>query len=189
MARNEAGEGRAFIGLVEQVAADDQIVLAAHDANRRHACPIRRQVRHGPVTVPVLHRRQIVQTQVLLEKALRQRMAIAGGDVGAPAMADEARQREPATNLQNPLAAGYRPERDARRELRTGRPQQAEQRPRRGGDAQALRFPERIEELPTIGERADDEIVDAGDGDAVLPGPVAGHAVDAKSARRAPKRR
>jgi hypothetical protein len=101
-------------------------------------------------------------------------VAIASGDIGAAAMADEARQGEPATDLQDPLAGADRPEREARRQVRTGGPQQTEQRPSGGRDAHALRFAERIGILLTIGERTNDEIVNAGDGDPLLLGPVAG---------------
>jgi len=171
--RDESGESRVCIALVQQVAADDQIVLPSDNAKRRRALPPRRRFRDAPVTVPIFHRRQIVQTQVFPEETLRQRMAVAGRDVGTPTMADEAREGEPATDLQDPLAGADRPERQARRQVRTGRPKQTEQGPRSGRDAHAIGFAERIGKLLTIGERANDEIVNAGDGDALLLGPVA----------------
>jgi hypothetical protein len=101
-------------------------------------------------------------------------VTVAGGDVGTTAMADQARKGEPATDLEDPFAGADRPERHVRRQVRTGRPQQTEQGPRSGGDAHALRFSERIGKLLPIEKRANDEIVNARDGDPLLLGPVAG---------------
>ena len=75
----------------------------------------------------------------------------ARGYIGTSAMAYEARQRKPATNLQDPLTGANGPKRHVRRQVRTGGPRQTEQWPRSsGGDAHAIRFPKRIEEPLTI---------------------------------------
>jgi hypothetical protein len=168
---DESGKRCACVAVVQEVTADDQVVLALNVPGRQAVFPCRR--RGAPETVSIFHWRQIVQAQILPEKAFRQRMAIARGDIGTPTMTDEAREGEPAADFQNSLPGAYEPERHARRQVRARGPQHAEQWPLRRRNAHTLCFPERIEELLTIEERANDQIVDARNGDALLLGLIA----------------
>ena len=169
MTTDEARQRPACIPLVKQVAADDEIEAA----RRRAVCAI--VASRIPVAVQVFHRRQAVQAQVLGQEDLRQRMAVARGDIGAAAMAHEARQGEPAADLENPLARRDRARAQPRREQRARRPEQAEQGPRRRRDAELFGSAFVVGELLAVEQRADDEVVDAGDRDPFLLGPVAGH--------------
>src|SRR5450432_968380 len=115
------------IALVQQVAADDHVVsVGVGGALDR------------PVAVQVLHRLEAVQAQVLAQEERRQRMPVACRHVGAGAMADEARDSEPAADLEDALAPTHRPLGQPRREPQLGRPDQAEERPAGRRDAHLL---------------------------------------------------
>ncbi len=73
----------------------------------------------------------MIQAQVFDQESRRERMAVAGGDVRAAPVADEARQRQPAADFEDPFADEHGTQRQTRGEMRAGWPQHAEQRPHR----------------------------------------------------------
>jgi hypothetical protein len=98
-ARMLVDEGRQrlrLVAVVQHVAADDQ-VEPSHVAHRP-----------PPVAGPVLHGRQMVQAQVLLQEGLGQRVAVTGGDVAPATMDDQAGQRQATTELQDALALQFK---------------------------------------------------------------------------------
>src|SRR5664280_2345496 len=143
VAADEAGQRRAIVALVEQIAADDEVEAPAHDA-AAEAAPAPLRLDGRPVAVPVRQRREVVEAQVLAQEARRERMAVARGDVGPAPMPDDAGQGEAAAHFEDPLAGAHRPRGQARREMRARRPEQAEQGPRRRRDAAPLGLAERI---------------------------------------------
>src|SRR5690606_11953180 len=75
--------------LVKHVAADDDVETA--DVGRRRL----------PRQDDEIDRRNGVQRRVELEKLPGERMVIAGGDIGAPPLQDQARQGETAADLED----------------------------------------------------------------------------------------
>ncbi|SPE24071.1 hypothetical protein SBBP1_260028 [Burkholderiales bacterium] len=175
VARDKSGQSPACVTFVQQIAAHDQVILPCDGEGPGNIFPDWLRAGSTPVCVPILHRWQIVQSQVLPQKAFRQGMAIACGDIGASPMADKARQGEAATDLEDPFTRAHRTKRDTRCQEQTGRPQLTEQRPRGRGDAQAIRLPKRVVELLAVQQRADDQIIDTGNRNVLLFGLVAQH--------------
>ena len=165
----------ADIALVEHVAADDQVEAAAGDGAGDALVGIVGIDRRGPVAVQVLHRHEAVQAQVVAEEAGGQRMAVARRDVGAapvarPGWRAPGRSRSRGSSRPESPAAAPAARRAARPRATASRTAASRRR-----DAEPLGGAVGVGELLAIEQRADDEVVDAGDRDPFLLGPIAWH--------------
>jgi hypothetical protein len=123
----------------------------------------------------IVHRHQAVQAQVGAQEARGERVAVAAGDIGAAAVADQAGQRQAAADLEDAFTGTHVSQREPRRQRQPRRPGQAEQRPGGGRDSDPACVVVRIVELPAIDEGSDEQVVNAVDRDASLVSGVAGH--------------
>jgi hypothetical protein len=111
--------------VVEYVAADDQVKTPQQRVGAR------------PVAGLVLHRGQVVELEVFQQESRRQRMAVAGRDVAAAPVHDQAGQRQAAAELQDAFAFEFKGQ-HGMGQYPARRPQQPENGPGRGGNAFAL---------------------------------------------------
>ena len=125
--------------------------------------------------MPVGQRWQVVQAQVFLQKGARQRVAVAGGHVGAAPVAHQRGQCQAAADFQNALAGRHWVARHARRQVRARRPQQPKQRPAGGRYAALLGLAQRVEKLLAVQQRTDGEVVHPVDRNAFVLEQVTGH--------------
>ncbi len=119
MFRDESCKPGIIVPLIQKIAADDQIVSALHQATGRGTDSLSRHRGRTPMTVPVFHRQESVGAQILFEESLRERVAITRGDIGAAPMTDEAREGEPATDLQDVFIGANPSRRHASGQIRT----------------------------------------------------------------------
>ncbi|MNT63179.1 hypothetical protein D3C72_2009700 [compost metagenome] len=112
VAVQKAGQGRPGVAFVQHVTAHDEIEMALHRAllllPRPIGLPFGLHLRvhfclHAPLTGAVLERCHAVQAYVFLQKLPGQRMAVAGGDVDAAAVAHQAGQAQATANFQHPF--------------------------------------------------------------------------------------
>ena len=148
--------------LVEHVASDDQIEAP------------QRGTRARPAQAAEMHGRQAVQRGVVGEKGLGQRVQVGRQHVGAASLQHEAGQPDAAAQFQHALTGDVEGLHGLGEAL-PGRPQLAEQRPLRAGDAGPFGVAVRVVELLVVSEHAKPvgvaEHVDIDD-----PGGVAGNA-------------
>jgi hypothetical protein len=168
---DEGRQRAAVVALVEHVAADDEVKAALHTRRAVRRC-------HGvraPVAMAVAHRRQLVQPQVLQQEGTGQRVDVAGRDLGAAAVADQAGQGQAAADLQDALAVDQGADRHRGGQVQPGGPDLAEQRPLRARDAQGLGRTGGVGELLAVQQRADLQIRRAIDGERLNVDFIAGH--------------
>lgn len=119
MTIDQVGKQVDVVALVEDVAADQQVETSKFDIGYR------------PVQMPVGDLRQIVQSCIVVEERLRERVMVAGRDIGVAPLQDEARKtgvRSPISRMRLPTTSkphigfGEHP---------AGRPDVAEQAPLR----------------------------------------------------------
>src|SRR5690554_2794129 len=139
-----------MIPLIQHITADNQVKTA--------------QFRRGfvPGQVIVVKRLKLIQRGVVIQKALHQRVVVAGGDVGAPLLKHQAGQTQTATDFQN-LATGDIHPMNGLGQGPTSRPELTEQRPGGRGNSGTLSVAFRIRELLMVqqGLQAEQLVTDA----------------------------
>ena len=142
MALNETRELLGVVALIQHIAADDQIELP------------KRGVVPAPIALGIGHGRQIIESQIGLQKTLDIRMNIRSCDIAQAPMNHQARQSQAATYFQNTQTLELPGLHEVGHFL-SRRPDQAKQRP--GGRRHAKRQCKAVwvVELLFVQQRAD----------------------------------
>lgn len=179
MAFDKAGQRHAGVAVVEQVAADEQVVALAHGGGVHG-----RRIGGGlriPGAMAVFHGRHVVQAQVVAQETRGQRMAVAGRHVHAAPVPHQAGQGQAAAHLQHALACAHGPQRQMRRQLRARGPEQAKHRPHGRRNAHPQGQAQGIKKRLTVEQRTNHQAGNTGHGNALLLGFVAGHGLECKA--------
>jgi len=94
---DEAREQHGMVGLIQQVAADDQVVTAQQRIGAQPGC------------VEEIDRRESVQFGILAQEIFGQRMVVASGDGGAAACKHQAGQADAAAEFEDVFAGDRKP--------------------------------------------------------------------------------